>query len=243
MRLLVTRPEPDATALKERLAARGHEVLIEPLLKINLLPVDDIELEGTQALIATSRNAVRALAQGKALDVAQAIPIFAVGPATAAAAQALGFQEVIEGPKDAAALVALIALRAEVNAGPLVYLAGDVQAADLGGELRHLGFHVHEPVVYASAVADKLSPGTVRAIESGKLDGVLLLSPRTARTFARLILAHGLTRTASNLTYFCLSPAIARGLDALPEPRTRAAVRPTSEDLLALIDDAAPLSP
>ena len=45
MRLLVTRPEPDATALKARLIAQGHEVLVEPLLNVSLDDADPIELE------------------------------------------------------------------------------------------------------------------------------------------------------------------------------------------------------
>ena len=32
MRLLVTRPEPDATRTAETLRARGHDVLVAPLL-------------------------------------------------------------------------------------------------------------------------------------------------------------------------------------------------------------------
>ncbi|MCG8401015.1 MAG: uroporphyrinogen-III synthase, partial [Firmicutes bacterium] len=34
MRLLVTRPEPDAEALAERLRALGHEVLVAPMLPV-----------------------------------------------------------------------------------------------------------------------------------------------------------------------------------------------------------------
>ena len=243
MRLLVTRAEPDATALKERLVAKRHSVLIEPLLRIAFQPLDDVDLDGAQALIATSRNGVRALAQGRALDAAQAIPIFTVGPGTAATAQSLGFQQVIEGPRDAGALIALIALRAEVNAGPLVYLAGEVQAADVAGELRHLGFHVLEPIVYTTALADRFGAATVGELQAERIDGVLLFSPQTARTYARLILAHGLSRRIARTMHFCLSTAVARGLDALPPLQISIAARPNVEEMVALIDHVAPQSP
>ncbi len=36
MHLLITRPEPDAAELKSRLVALGHEVSVEPLLRIEL---------------------------------------------------------------------------------------------------------------------------------------------------------------------------------------------------------------
>ena len=243
MRLLVTRPEPDATALKAQLIARGHEVLIEPLLRIEFQPVDDADLDGAQALIATSRNGVRALAHSPVLDHAQSLPLYAVGPGTGATATALGFQQVIEGPRDARALIALIALQAEVNAGPLVYLAGDTPAADVAGELRRLGFHVQEPVVYATALADTLSPGVAARFKAGEIDGVLLFSAQTARTYARLILAQGLRRNLGEVTHFCLSAAVARGLDALTPPRIAVADQPNLQEVLALIDRGAQLSP
>ena len=68
MRLLVTRPEPDATRQAERLAARGHEPVLAPLLAHRAgnrnVP---LELDGAQALIVTSRNALRALASHRDL--------------------------------------------------------------------------------------------------------------------------------------------------------------------------------
>ena len=84
MRLLVTRPEPDATALRAQLIAQGHEVLVEPLITIRFDNADPIELDGVQALIATSRNGLRALASSPAIEQARSLPLFAVGPGTAA---------------------------------------------------------------------------------------------------------------------------------------------------------------
>ena len=57
MRLLVTRPEPDALKLRAVLEERGHEATVEPLLSVSFDDADPIDLEGVQALIATSRNA------------------------------------------------------------------------------------------------------------------------------------------------------------------------------------------
>lgn len=251
MRLLVTRAEPDATALKAQLIARGHEVLIEPLLRIEYQPLDDIDLDGVQALIATSRNGVRALAHqpdgtpasNPLLAPAQTLPLYTVGPGTAATATALGFEQVIEGPRDARALIALIALQADVNAGPLLYLSGDAPAADVAGELRHLGFHVLEPVVYATALARELSRAVVQRLGASEIDGVVLLSPQTARTYARLILAHGLRARIGAVRHYCLSPAVAQGLAALAPPLIAAAAHPNLQEVLALVDRSGPLSP
>ena len=243
MRILVTRPEPDATALKAQLIARGHEVLIEPLLRIEYQPLDDLDLDGVQALIATSRNGVRALAHSPLLEPAQVLPIYTVGPGTAATATALGFQQVIEGPRDARQLITLIALHADINAGPLVYLSGDRPAADVAGELRRLGFHVLEPVAYATTLADRLSPAVVARFEAAEIDAVVLLSAQTARTYARLTLAHGLGRNRERVRHICLSTAVARGLAALAPAHVAVAVQPDLQEMLALIDRSEPLLP
>lgn len=235
MRLLVTRPEEDTARLRAHLIAQGHEVLVEPLLKISFEPPDDLDLAEAQALIATSANAVRALSRSPSLDVAQALPLFAVGPGTTEAAQALGFQNVITGPRDAEALIALIALKADVNGGPLVYLASNVTATDLAGELRRLGFTVQEPVVYTSRVATHFSDPIVRRFERGQIDGVLLFSPRTARTYARLLDAHGLAGRTGAVRHFCLSEAVARGLDRVNAAQIAVAAAPNLQEMLALL--------
>ena len=98
MRLLVTRPEPDATRQAEILAAHGHEPVVAPLLLIE--PATDVilDLGGAQALIVTSRNALRALSSHPDLALSLRLPFFAVGEATAKAATDLGFAKVTAGP-------------------------------------------------------------------------------------------------------------------------------------------------
>lgn len=237
MRLLVTRPEPDATALKAQLIAMGHEVLIEPLLRVVYHAFDpqEVDFDEAQALVATSRNGIRALSQSSYMDIAQALPLYAVGPGTAATARALGFRQVLAGPRDARALVGFVAEHAQVNAGSLIYLAGEVKAGDVGGELRRLGFHVQEPIVYSVMAAERLGNGLVARFEAGEVDGVLLLSPQTARIYARLILQHGLGRRVDRTAHFCLSEAVAKSLAALGRPRTFVSSQPDLKSLLALV--------
>lgn len=237
MRLIVTRPEPDATALKAPLVAMGHEVMIEPLLRVAFHPLDpmEIDLEEAQALVATSRNAVRALANSPLLGAARGLALYAVGPGTAGTARALGFAEVVQGPRDAGSLIGFIADHAQVNGGSLIYLAGETRSVDLGGELRRLGFHVQEPVVYSVVPAESLSAPIVQRYQAGEVDGVLLMSPRTARTYARLVLRHGLSARARAAMHYCLSPAVARGLAVLGDPPTTVASQPDLKSLLTLV--------
>jgi uroporphyrinogen-III synthase len=236
MRLLVTRPEPDATTLKNRLVASGHAVTIEPLITITHEGAETPDLEGAQALIATSRNGLRAIALLPEIDAAKELPLFVVGPGTAATAAALGFRQIIKGPATARDLVPVIQEFAEVNSGPLVHLAGDVLVYDFASDLVRLGFFVTAPIVYSTVVADRFASPTVASLRNGRFDGVLLLSPRTADVYVALVRRHNLSDAARKVRYFCLSAAIKSRLAGLGEGlKIDVASAPNLQHLLALI--------
>ena len=63
MRILVTRPQPDADNTARLLRESGHEVIIAPLLEIVATDIpESFDLTGIQAVLITSANGVRALA-------------------------------------------------------------------------------------------------------------------------------------------------------------------------------------
>ena len=45
MRLIITRPRPDSEALRERLGAMGHDVMVEPMLTIQTLTGAPLEMK------------------------------------------------------------------------------------------------------------------------------------------------------------------------------------------------------
>ena len=239
MRLLVTRPEPDALKLRAALEEHGHEATVEPLLSVSYEDTGEIDLEGVQALIATSRNALRALRSHRLLGEARKLPLFAVGKATAAEARAMGFEMVLTGAGTVDQLEAHIVSVADPAAGLLLHLAGDTLAGHLKGELELQGFRVVQAVVYRMQPAKALSAETVEQLAMGEIDGVILMSPRTATIYAGLVRKQGLTSVARGLIHFCLSEAIARRLEPLGGVRTEIAEEPRLEEVLALIDAAA----
>jgi uroporphyrinogen-III synthase len=239
MRLLVTRPEPDALRLRALLEEAGHEATVEPLLSVSFDDADPIELDGAQALIATSRNALRALKANPAAAEARHLPLFAVGKATAAEARTLGIETVVTGAGTAAELVAHIVSVLDPANGVLVHLAGDTLAHDLAGELEAHGFRVRQPVVYRMVPATAFADTTVEDLATHAIDGVLLMSPRTATIYAGLVARHSLTTAVRTLPHFCMSDAVARRLQSLGPLPTRVADAPRLEELLALIDESA----
>src|SRR5262245_66205847 len=125
MRILLTRPREDAEALAATLRARGHDVTIEPLFSV--FPVDDgpIDLNGVQAVLLTSANGARALAQRTAR---RDLGVLAVGDATAATARALGFSAVESAGGNVDDLVQLVRTRLRPDGGVLLHAAGSVVA-------------------------------------------------------------------------------------------------------------------
>lgn len=235
MRILVTRPQSDATTLQHRLEALGHDVVPEPLLHLSYDGTEPIELEDAQALIATSRNGIRALVQQRQTEAALKLPIFAVGPGTAIAARILGFELIVTGKGTARELVTEVTAHLDPAAGHIVHLAGDTLAFDLQGELAQHGFRVVSPVVYRMLPAKRFSTAGAYDIASGEADAVMLLSPRTADVWVSLVVQQGLAEYARRMLHVCLSPAIARRLAPLGAIRIETAVAPNLDDMLALI--------
>lgn len=232
MRLLVTRPRADAERLAARLAAAGHDCLCEPLLTIE--PLETLpDLEGVQALAATSRHGVLAFA---ARCDRRDLPLYAVGSATAEAARRAGFGEVHPAEGDARSLAALLARRLVPSAGPVLHLAGERVAADLGRLLAGSGLAVGRIALYRARAATVLSPDLLNALRAGGLQGATFLSPRTATTFVRLVRAAGVEAATGEMVAFCLSPAVAAALSPLRWAAIETAPEPS---LAALLDTVA----
>ena len=238
MRVLVTRPREDAAGLAAALEARGHAVLLEPLLTI--VPRDPADWppghEAAQALLVTSANGVRAFARG---DPRRDLPVCAVGEASAAVARDLGFTSVVSASGDVDDLAALVSARLDPAAGPLLHPAAGRLAGDLQGALTGAGFSVLRAVLYDAVPVAALSAPTVEAINSGAIDAVTFFSPRTAAAFVSLVEAARLQAGCGGIAAVCLSPAVAAALERLTWRQVAVAARPDQAALLAALDGLA----
>lgn len=235
MHILLTRPEADARAMTQRLEAAGHRVTIEPLLQIIPATGVALPLAGAQGLVATSRNALRAMAGCDQLAEARRLPLVVVGPGTARTAKEMGFGPVIAGPGAAKDLLPLIQATFAPEQGALVILAGDVAAFDLASLLRETGFSVEKRVVYRSVASSDLSGTTAFAIRNGLIDAVVLMSPRTAQTYADVIRSSGLEAQSQGIVHCCISESTKAGLKDLQPVPCEVSVQPNLEEMLALI--------
>ena len=236
MHVLITRAEDDAVDLKARLEGFGVTVSVAPLLSIAFEPIEAETLATAAGLIATSSNGLRALHNSPALRAALVLPVFAVGPATAALAREMGFSNIVEGPGTASGLVpVIIAKAADLGGRPLVYLAGETLAFDLAGALAGHGINVRQIPSYRAREISLL-PETVQSqLALGQIDAVVLMSPRTARIWSGLAKKSGIERDLRHLTHVCLSPSVADRLQLRPSPEIVVAARPNGHEIVSLI--------
>ncbi|MBA2126339.1 uroporphyrinogen-III synthase [Hyphomicrobium methylovorum] len=236
MHVLITRPKEDGETLATRLEKLGFRTSLEPLVTITCEPIPASAIEDAVGLIVTSRNGLRAISTSPALSLATSLPIFVTGPGTAALARKFGFKDILEGAGTGADLVPMISAKSRSMPGPFVHLSGDVVAYDLAGALARKNVNVRRTIVYRTAVATELSEKTQAALSGGELDTVVLMSPRTAATWAGLAAPHATPSVLGGLTHACLSDAVADTLRGkLSEPKIAIADRPNLDAMVVLL--------
>ncbi len=231
MRILITRPRADAETLARALEARGHCVLVEPLLTILPIPGTVPDLAGVQAIVLTSANALPALA---GTDPGR--PVFVVGEASARAARAAGCGDVRAAGGDAASLARLIVAQCRPAGGALLHLAGTEVRPGLAEPLRAAGFGFRRLAVYRAVAAVALSQPVIAALRARAIDAVLLLSPRSAAIFVDLIVRHELAGCLGQTEAICLSAAVAAACHRLSWAAVRSTARPEVEELLRQLE-------
>ena len=206
-KLLLLRPEPSLSASAERARALGLEVLACPLFQVEPVAWQAPDPAGYDGLLLTSANAVRHAGPG--LETLTALPVHAVGAATAEAARAAGFDVLTVGDAD---LVDLLGK-----------LPQDVRLLHLVGQdhVKVDDARIDRRTVYRSKAIDRplLPPlaGLVAAVHS----------PRAGARLAELATVRDEAMVAA------ISDAAAHACGTGWE-RTEAAEKPSDECLLAL---------
>ncbi len=225
MKVLITRPEPGASATAETLRQRGFMPVLAPCLVIRPL-APELPLNPA-ALVLTSGQAIAALPAGW-----RDIPAFCVGDATAARLRAAGFARVESAGGNAGDLLRLVAARR--LPGTHLLAVGQRQGERLASGLRAAGIETQRLEVYAAEPAHALPAAMLDALARGEIGTALFYSAESAAAFARFE-PQGLAR----VTALALSPAVAAALQGLPWRAIRVALAPNEGDLLALLNEAA----
>ena len=225
MRVWVTRAQPQAAATAERLVQMGHEPVVSPLIETRLVPATLDGLAGAGALAFTSQAAIDAALLQDLVPALADLPVFAVGDATADAAQRAGFKRVLSAGGAITDLATLILASPPSWGGDLVHLSARQPAGDLAGLLKRGGCAARRVTLYETIDV----PGTdiPEAVEA-----ILIHSAMAARRAAAVILPH----EAQNMCLFGLSEAALMPLNAI-KFRLRAIAPIANEaSILSLLD-------
>ncbi len=235
MRLLLTRPEPDAQRTAAALRMKGHDAVIAPLLRIEAQIDVAIGAGPWSAVVVTSANAGPAIAFHERAAELRTLPVFAVGKRSALTMTAAGFGNVRHSDGDVIDLVAFVAGQVQ-PAAPLLYLAGEERSGDLADALRNRGFTVQTVVVYRAVAAANLPQAAAEALTGGI--GVLHFSRRSAEAYLDAARAMDLFTAALKPVHYCLSARVAEPLQQAGAADVRIATAPTEAHLIALVDSA-----
>lgn len=215
--MVILRPEPGNAATAARAAALGLEVRALPLFRTVPLAWDAPDADDFDALLLTSAATLRL--GGDRLNDFRALPVFAVGKATAEAAEQAGFVVEYVGQTGAASLVpALIA----AEYGEVLHLGGEETRDFDVGPLR-----IDHVAVYAAIPC--AVPGLMEALGGAV---ALVHSPRAGAGLAELV---PMDRRADTIIV-AISDAAAEAAGA-GWRAVEAAPAPNDEAMLALAAD------
>jgi len=173
------------------------------------------------------------------ISEARGLPVFAVGPVTAAAARAAGFSAVAAAQGDAGSLAALIAKAYGGKAlkGEVIHVAGSQRAGDLADALARAQISSRRAVLYDAKAVSALSCEAMTAVKNNPPHWAVFFSPRTARIFSRLASDAGLVGKLAQINAACLSEAVAGELSGHGWRSIMRAKERSAEAMISLMEE------
>jgi len=217
--IAVLRPEPGNRVTAAAIEARGRIAIRLPLFEVAPVAWEVPDAQDFDALILTSANALRH--GGAGLAALHALPVYAVGAATADAARRSGFEVRLVGTEGAERLLADVAAAGVRQA---LHLAGRERTIAAGGPVAAV------VTVYAST---RRTPPDIARLAGGI---ALVQSARSGSWLGELVDSHGIGRSGIALVAVSAAAAMAAG------PGWERVVTPAAMTSEALIEAAIALA-
>lgn len=184
--ILVTRPEPGASATAEKLREAGFNTIVVPFTQMVAMPAAENpdRFHDATIIIVTSANALRYLSRDIAVKLTE-LPVLTVGDATKQEALRQGFKDVRSADGNAQDLADLI--RREVSQKDhVVYLCGAVRTTDIEDELNRLEFDFSVVETYKTVKISQLTYKINTLFSENKIDAVCFYSSVSAKLYAEV---------------------------------------------------------
>jgi len=257
--VLVTRPPDGTDRLVALLEGRGYRVAAVPTVETRSSapggPLDRAiaDLGGWDWIVVTSATGARAVFEAltrtgtasRGRDGATRMTRWAaVGPATAAALQALAIRvDLVPGEQTGLGIARELAAVCAADHARVLLARADAAGADLPGALRAAGVDVHDVVAYHTVEAPPESAAALAAaLADGALAAIVVASGSAVRGLARLATDAGLIHRVLATPLVSIGPSTSAVARDLGIAGVIQATSPTPEALVAAVD-ASPLAP
>lgn len=230
-RVVIAQSRHGATAVADRLRELGATVMDMPhggVARLDLTTLrEEIErIREYEWIVFASPDAVATfwellVSSGRDTRALANARIAAIGSATAGVLLDHGVtvdvvQDRFEGP----ALIDVMSERSDVPGAQLLYVAGDEDAESFGRELEEAGASVTVIAVYREVGAGKRGDALRRALDAGRVDLVVALSPAAAAEYVT-IAGEELVSRAPAAAYDAATASVLSegGVEVVTEPR------------------------
>lgn len=244
-RIVVTRAAQQAGDLVYALQENGAEVLLLPSVRFeeaeDRQPLDAAlrALYRFDWLLLTSQNAVRFIsARCRALGMdpsalAGALPrVAAVGPATADAARAAGFDVKFVASRNTGDGLAA-ELHEEVVGKKVLLPRSDRATRELPLALSRAGADVTEVVAYRTVLLQAAECAVLEDVRQGRADVITFASPSAFQSFSGQVGEETLRRLAGRVAFAAIGPVTAR---AIREAGFTAEIEAAESTTIGLVD-------
>ena len=205
MHIVITRPKEDSLHLIEKLMKLGHSVTHLPVIKIEKLETNKINLENYKAVIFTSSNAIRFMNIEK-FDLK--IKSFCVGSATEFTAKQAGFINTYSSGGTVDSLIELIIRTLDTKSGKLLYLSSEFISKDLDSDLIRAGYSVDRISNYTSLPIEQIDEKTLNFFKKKAPDAIFVYSLKSAKNLFNLINKYSLLNIVTHSNLMCISEKV-----------------------------------
>ena len=205
MHIVITRPKEDSLYLIENLIKLGHVVTHLPVIKIEKLETEKINLLNYQAIIFTSSNAIKFMNIEK---FNTKIKCFCIGRATELMARQVGFINICTSEGTVNSLIELIVRSLDNKSGKLLYLSSEFISKDLDKDLINAGYSVDRISNYTSLPVKEIDEKTLDFFEKKPPDVIFIYSSNSAKNLFNLINKYSLLNVVTQSNLMCISEKV-----------------------------------
>ena len=205
MHIAITRPKEDSLYLIEKLIKLGHIATHLPLIRIEKLETEKINLTNYEAVVFTSSNAIRYMNIEK---FNSKIKCFCVGNATEFTAKQAGFVNTYSSEGTVDSLIELIIRTMDNKSGKLLYLSSEFISKDLDKDLINAGYSVNRISNYTSLPIEEIDENTLNFFKKKPPDVIFIYSSKSAKNLIKLINKYSLLNVVTHSNLMCISEKV-----------------------------------